>query len=220
MPRPEPTTWFPLHEQPVQPAAAGGYIDQHGEPLISAHDVINTVHPHDRLHAHRNGVVLRACAAYAGSRHNPVASSTPWQPTVEPFKGYSSIIEPLIRHVFWDRVEVLAAPITMHHARLPLATAAELLVRFRDGEDLGIGLVETAPKPQLNALNVAARAGAAIALLGDTYGWWPRRAFVLYCRPDETTIDLVDVDRALLRWMDAIDSYRFLSRKFAWEKRL
>ena len=33
--RPKPTTWIPAQDQPVQPAAAGGYITPSGEELFS-----------------------------------------------------------------------------------------------------------------------------------------------------------------------------------------
>jgi hypothetical protein len=67
---------------------------------------------------------------------------------------------------------------------------------------------------------VAAEAGAALALLGDTFTWWPRRAFTLFCSPGQTTVELVDVDKALACWIDTLDSYRFMASTLKWERKL
>jgi len=219
--RPQPTGWLPAHDHPVQPAAAGGYTGTSGEQLLSAHEVLNRVFPHSPLHAQRNPVIRRACVAYANSLHNPdVNSSGPWSPAVAPFTDHSSSILPLVQHRFWEQLEVLAAPIHLRHRRLPLATSAELLVRFRTGGDLGIGICQTAPREQLNPFHLEAEVGAAVALLADTWGWFPTRSFVLFCRPEQTTVELVDVDRALGRWVDAIEVYRWTAKNLGWEKQL
>jgi len=46
-------------------------------------------------------------------------------------------------------------------------------------------------------------------LLNDTYDWWPRRAFVLFCSPGKTIVELIDVDSAVSCWLDAIHLYRW-----------
>lgn len=216
--RPEPTTWLPTTQQAIQPAAAGGYVSPAGEELLSAQDILSRIHPHRTI---RNPVVIRACTTYANSLHNPAAAARgPWAPAVAPFTSYLSTIEPLVAHPFWAQLEVLAAPLDIRHRRLPVATTADLLVRFRNGGDIGLGLCQTAPREELNPIRVAAEVGAAVALLGDTYTWWPRRAFVLFCSPGLTTVELVDVDKALACWIDAIDSYRFMAATCQWERTL
>ncbi len=218
--RPEPTTWLPAQELPVQPAAAGGYITSSGEELFSASGILDRVYPHRALQLARNPVVLRACVAYANSLHNPdVSAAGPWSPAVAPFTDQLSTIAPLIGHPFWARLEVLAAPVHVRHRRLPITTTAELLVRFSDGGDIGIGLCQSAGSDQLDPIRVAAEVGAAIALLGDSCTWWPRRAFVLFCSPERTTVEMIDVDKALACWIDAIDAYRFMARTMNWEVR-
>lgn len=212
--RPEPITWLSTSEQHVHPAAAGGYVGPAGKELLSAQDIISRIHPHRMV---RNQVVSRACSAYANSLHNPdVNDSGPWTPTVAPFTSYLSSIEPLLRHPFWAQLEVLAAPLNIRHRRLPVATTADLLVRFRNGGDIGIGICQTARTEELSPERVAAEVGAAVALLGDTYTWWPRRAFVLFCSPTQTTVELVDVDKALGCWVDTLDSYRFMAKRMEW----
>lgn len=214
--RPEPITWISTPEQVVHPAADGGYVGPAGEELQSAQDILDRIHPHRTV---RNPVVVRACTAYANSLHNPAAAARgPWSPTVAPFTSYLTSIEPLVRHPFWEQLEVIAAPLDIRHHRLPVATTADLLVRFRNGGDIGIGICQTARSEELNPLRVAAEVGAAVALLGDTYTWWPRRAFVLFCRPGQTTVELVDVDKALACWIDALDSYRFMASAFQWKR--
>ena len=219
--RPEPTTWLPAQEQPVQPAAAGGYITPSGEELNSARSILDRVYPHRALQPARNLVVLRACVAYAKSLHNPdVSGAGPWSPAVAPFTDQLSSIAPLIGHPFWANLEVLAAPIHVRHRRLPLGATAELLVRFSNGGDIGVGLCQSAASDQLDPIRVAAEVGAAIALLGDSCNWWPRRAFVLFCSPGRTTVEMIDVDKALAGWIDAIDAYRFMAPTLNWEPRL
>ncbi len=218
--RPKPTTWIPAQDQPVQPAAAGGYITSSGEELFSASGILDRVYPHRALQLARNPVVRRACVAYANSLHNPdVSAAGPWSPAVAPFTDQLSTIAPLIGHPFWARLEVLAAPVHVRHRRLPIATTAELLVRFSDGGDIGIGLCQSAASDQLDPIRVAAEVGAAIALLGDSCFWWPRRAFVLFCSSKRTTVEMIDVDKALACWIDAIDAYRFMARTMNWEVR-
>jgi hypothetical protein len=219
--RPEPTTWLPAQEQPVQPAAAGGYITPSGEELFSASGILDRVYPHRALQQARNPVVLRSCVAYANSRHNPdVSAAGPWSPAVAPFTDQLSTIAPLIDHPFWANLEVLAAPIHVRHRRLPLGATAELLVRFSNGGDIGVGLCQSAASDQLDPICIAAEVGAAIALLGDSCNWWPRRAFVLFCSPKRTTVEMIDVDKALACWIDAIDAYRFMAPTLNWEPRL
>lgn len=216
--RPEPTTWLSTQEQPIQPAAAGGYVGPAGEELLSAQDIIGQVHPHRMV---RNQVMARACSAYANSLHNPAAATRgPWAPTVAPFTSYLTTIEPLVRHPFWTQLEVLAAPLQIRHRRLPVATTADLMVRFRNGGDIGLGLCQTASSDELSPVRVAAEVGAAVALLGDSYTWFPRRAFVLFCSPTKTTVELVDVDKALGAWIDTLDSFKFLAKRLNWEVQL
>jgi hypothetical protein len=218
--RPEPTIWLPAQELPVQPAAAGGYFTPSGEELFSARGILDRVYPHPALQLARNPVVLRACIAYANSLHNPgVSGAGPWAPSVAPFTDQLSTIAPLIGHPFWANLKVLAAPIHVRHRRLPIATTAELLVRFSNGGDIGVGLCQSAASDQLDPIRVAAEVGAAIALLGDSCTWWPRRAFVLFCSPERTTVEMVDVDTALGCWIDAIDAYRFMARTMNWKVR-
>jgi hypothetical protein len=218
--RPEPTTWLPAQELPVQPAAAGGYITSSGEELFSASGILDRVYPHRALQLARNPVVLRACVAYANSLHNPdVSAAGPWAPSVAPFTDQLSTIAPLIGHPFWANLEALAAPIHVRHRRLPLGATAELLVRFSNGGDIGIGLCLSAASDQLDPIRIAAEVGAAIALLGDSCFWWPRRAFVLFCSSKRTTVEMIDVDESLACWIDAIDAYRFMARTMNWEVR-
>lgn len=224
--RPEPFTWFSTPAaQALLPLPDGGYVSPAGDELLSAQQILDKIHPHPapfpQLPANRDPVVVRACIVYANSLYNPaVAPRGRWSPTVEPFISARPAIVPLISHPFWQQLEVLAAPLPLRHRRLPIATTADLLVRFCNGGDIGIGMCQTGTPDQLNPQRVAAELGAALALLGDTHSWWPRRAFVLFCSPGKTTVELIDVDAALAAWLDAVDFYRCLSRTFKWEKAL
>jgi hypothetical protein len=225
--RPEPFTWFCTPaEQALLPQADNGYVSAAGEELISAQHILERIYPHHPapfplLPATRDPVVVRACIVYANSLYNPAAAKRGrWTPTVEPFTSALPTIEPLIAHPFWQQLEVLAAPLPLRHRRLPVATTADLLVRFCNGNDIGIGMVQSGTPDQLNPLRVRAELGAALALLNDTHSWWPRRAFVLFCSPGKTTVELIDVDEAVICWLDAVHSFRLLSRTFQWEKTL
>lgn len=221
---PEPLTWFSTPEgQALLPLPDGGFVSPNGEELLSAHQILDRIYPHDQRHtiSAQDPVVVRACTIYANSLHNPAAATRgPWAPSVAPFTSALPTIEPLIAHPFWQRLEVLAAPLPLRHWRLPVATSADLLVRFRDGSDIGIGMVQAGSPDQLNPQRVAAELGAALALLIDTHNWWPQRAFVLFCSPGHTAVELIDVDVAVGSWVDALDLYRFMSRSFQWEKSL
>lgn len=221
---PEPHTWFPTPEgNALLPLPDGGFVSADGEELLSAHEILDRIYPHDhrRSITAQDQVVVRACTIYANSLHNPAAATRgPWWPTVPPFTSALPTIEPLIAHPFWQHLEVLAAPLPLRHQRLPVATSADLLVRFSNGSDIGIGMVQAATSDQLNPQRVAADLGAALALLIDTYRWWPQRAFVLFCSPGHTAVELIDVDFAISSWVDALDLYRFMSRSFQWKKPL
>jgi hypothetical protein len=222
--RPEPFTWFSTPEgQALLPLPDGGFVSPNGEELLSAHEILDRIYPHDQRHtiSAQDPVVVRACTIYANSLHNPAAATRgPWAPSVAPFTSALPTIEPLIAHPFWQRLEVLAAPLPLRHRRLPVAISADLLVRFSDGSDIGIGMVQAGSPDQLNPQRVAAELGAALALLIDTHSWWPQRAFVLFCSPGHTAVELIDVDVAISSWVDALDLYRFMSRSFQWEKPL
>lgn len=210
---PEPATWFSIPpERALEVAVDGNFSTAAGETLLSAQRLLSRIHPKYPLQ--RPGgpdpVVVEACIAFANSLYNPAAAPRGrWTPTVEPFTSALPTIEPLISHPFWQQLEVLAAPLPLRHRRLPVATTADLLVRFCNGNDIGIGMVQTGAPDQLNPERVAAEVGAAVALLNDTYNWWPRRAFVLFCSPGKTIVELIDVDSALSCWLDAIHLYRW-----------
>lgn len=223
--RPEPFVWFSTPAgQTLLPLPDSCYLSSAGEDLISPQHILNCIYDPALLplqQPNRDPVVLRAVCAFANSLYNPAATSRgQWHPTVEPFTLALPTIETLIAHPFWQQVEGLATALPLRHRRLPIATTADLLVRFRNGDDIGIGMVQTCTPDQINPARVAAEVGAALALLGDTNGWWPRRAFVVFCSPGKTSVELVDVDAAVSRWVDAIDLYRFMSRRLKWSKPL
>lgn len=217
--KPEPITWYSTPgQQTLLPGPAGGYVAANGEELLSAQQILDRLYPHTFLRLPtRDPLVVRACINYAHSLYNPAAAPTgPWAPTVPPFTTALASIEPLIAHPFWQQLEVLAAPLHLRHRRHPVATAADVLVRFRNGGDHGIGLCYSSSPEQLNLQRVAAELGAGLALLGDTHGWWPRRAFALFCSPGKTTVEVIDADTAVPAWIDALDIYRHMAPIFQW----
>jgi hypothetical protein len=224
--RPEPTTWLSVPpEQAPQPCMEGlGYRSSSGEQLLSSQTILDRVFPHpsslarSRSPEARNPLVLEACSLYAASRFNPAAA--PWNPSEARFHGCASTITALIQHPFWEQIDVLAAPLHLRHRHLAVATTAELLVRFRNGGDIGLGICQCGQPDELNPRRVAAEIGAAIALLGDTYSWWPRRAFVLFCCPGSTKVETIEADTAVLPWLDAMDLFRSMARLHSWEEQL
>jgi len=213
-------TWFsPPPEKDIQPCPDGlGYLSPTGERLFSAHQILDKVWPHYRpLHGDRPSL-MAACHLYAASRFNPTAGA--WNPSEAGLHGSESAIQQLIQHPFWEQIEVLAAPLHLRHRRLAVATTADLVVRFRNGGDIGLGICQCGQFTEVNPRRVAAEIGACIALLGDTYSWWPRRAFVLFCSPGEIKVESIDSDQAVTPWVDAINLYKFMAKFNNWEERL
>lgn len=183
----------------------------HYDELCSTHQILSTIHPHAMESSWPNpraAVVQRAAINYAKSLNNMVEDR--WAPLEKPFQSYASTIEPLIHHPFWEKLKILATALPLRHQRLPVGTSADLLVRFLDGGDVGIGMVQVGTPDRLNSNRVAAEMGAALAMLSDTYDQWPRRAFVLFCATDKTTVELIDVDVAISCWIDALYVYKSL----------
>lgn len=183
----------------------------HHDELCSTHQILSRIYPPavESLWPNpRAAVVQRAAINYAKSLNNTVDGR--WAPLEEPFKSHASTIEPLIRHPFWEKLKILATALPLRHQRLPVGTSADLFVRFLDGGDVGIGMVQVGTPDRLNPERVAAELGAALALLSDTYRLWPRRAFVLFCATDRTTVELINVDAALSCWIDALYVYKSL----------
>lgn len=217
--RPEPFTWFSTPERSFLPGAEGGFVAPNGDELLSAQQILDSLYPRSLLEAPaRDSVVVRAFINYANSLFNPAAASRgPWAPTMAPFTSAVGTIGPLIAHPFWQQLEVLTSPLHLRHRRLPVATSADVLVRFRNGGDIGIGICYSGKADQINPERVAAELGAGLALLGDTQGWWPRRGFVLFCSPGKTTVEVIDADTAVPAWIDALDIYRFMAPIFKWK---
>lgn len=221
---PEPLRWFSTPAgQRLQPAPDGGFIDSEGRALLSVRQILDRVYPNCRTFPYQEAIpdpgVVAACIRHANACFNPAfADGGSSVPSDEPPSAATrATIEPLIAHPFWQQLDVLAAPIPCRHRRLPVATMADLLVRFRNGGDIGIGICQTVPAtPQ----RVVAEIGAAIALLGDSHRWWPRRGFGLFCYLGKTVVEVIDADTAVGAWLDALDIYRFMARSFHWEKPL
>jgi hypothetical protein len=223
---PEPFTWFSTPAEQVLVPMEGGFISAANEKLLSAERLLAQIFPHPSrplpaLPPARNPVVTQACIAFAQGLANPDAAAIgPWAPMAAPFAAQRGTIDPLIGHPFWQQLQVLAAPLHLRHRRLPVATTADLLVRFRNGGDIGIGIVQPGSPEELNPRRVAAEAGAALAMLGDTHSWWPRRAFVIFCANGRTTVETIDHDTAVPIWLEGLDLYRFMSKTFQWENPL
>ena len=217
---PEPLTWFSTPaEKVLLPIESGGFLSAAGEKLLLAEQLLERIYPHPRNSLPsqppaRNPVVVQACIAYAHGLANPAAAIGGHGLLPAASSGeQQATIDPLISHAFWAQLEVLAAPLHLRHRRLPVATTADLLVRYRNGGDLGIGILQCGHSEDLNRLRVAAEVGAALAFLGDTFGWWPQRAFVLFCCAGRTTVEAIDHDIAVPYWLEALDLFTFMSRK-------
>jgi hypothetical protein len=229
-PRSTRVTWLstPHGTDPLLPFFAAGET--------SAQQILSAIHPHSRREAffvaqgpafplgsptpNPQLVVAQACAAYANSLYNPaVAPLGRWAPTAPPFSELADTIEPMIAHPFWQQLEVLAAPVILRHRHLPVLTAADLLVRFCNGGDLGIGMVQIGSPDELNPERVAAEAGAAVAMLNDTHDIWPRRGFLLFCAPGKTHVELFNVDGAVGCWLDALHIHRWSKQRLGEQSR-
>lgn len=216
-------SWIVDH--PCFPSSQPGiYLDSAGDEITtSALHAIQRVHPHNRLCPDRIPVIRQALVAYARSRFDPAFTDfTPWLPTGERYTPFRDVIDPLIAHPFWANLQVLAAPLHVCDLpnpalpqRLRIATTADLLVRFRNGDDLGLAILQTSAPETMNRQGLLAELGAAATLWLDQHGHRAplSRCFLIFSRPGRTTIEMHGLQEAMLAWVECRDSYRWLQHR-------
>jgi hypothetical protein len=216
----EPLGWFcPSANENLSVLQQAGdslplYVTSAGKQILSIQAILDKVHPSSGPESSSCNALREACLAFAQSQFCPDASSKPRALTTASFASLGKMIDLLISHPFWRQLDVLAAPLHMRHRRWELATSADLLVRFRNGSDIGLGHITY---DQRSAKRVAAEVGASIAFLNDTYAWWPRRAFVVFCAQDRIAVEVIDADTAVIQWIESLDFYRALAPALGWQ---
>jgi hypothetical protein len=136
-----------------------GYLKPDGTFItLNAQQVIAKLHPHPPTY--RRSPSIRVAIAKA-------ASSPGWQPTASAYSAEeSATIRAVMAQKFWQRIDVLHAPVHCIDHRDRAACSIDLLART-DKAELLVAAVHSAPYADLNPEGLAAELGAAIIMLGD-----------------------------------------------------
>lgn len=202
------TTWQDTH--PVKPDPASGlYLRPDGTTAIPARRLIEWAYPALPGQPERSNAVRAACATHA--RHTagrgPAVNLEKVQPAMQ------TTVAKLIGHRFWERLEVLGAPIHTSYPGDPFATTIDLLVRFKESGENGVASLHTAPKGGVRREAVMAELGASLYHLGDIHNMSLPKAFVIWATKDRVEIEMIGSDACTLEWYQAIQLSRWDERQ-------
>ncbi|MEY3462457.1 MAG: hypothetical protein RLZZ468_235 [Cyanobacteriota bacterium] len=189
--------------------ATGRYQLTRGGSARAAQRMIEVAYPTERPLPPRLNRIRGACAAHARrvAGHGPgwdAGKAEGW------LAEERAVAEALVKHPFWSRLEVLAAPVHVADPVAPIGATADLLVRFVDGGDLGVAVIQTNPRELLLPDAVAAELGAVLLALSDSCGELVSRAFVIWAVPGrQIELMMVDADAATIAWVDAMGLCRW-----------
>ena len=193
------TTW--QDEHPVKPDPSSGlYLRPDGTTAIPAKKLIDWAFPPPPGQPERNRAIRAACATHA--RHTAGKG-----PAVNPEKvpdAERQAVATLIGHKFWERLEVLGAPVHTGHPGDPFATTIDLLVRFKESGENAVASLQTAPKGGVRQEAVMAELGPALYHLGDIHAMRIPKAFVIWVTKEKVEIEMLDSDACTLEWFQAI----------------
>jgi hypothetical protein len=197
-------------EHPVRPDPASGlYLRPDGTTAFPAKKLIDWAYPPFPGQPERNRAVRAACATHA--RHT--AGKGPAVDLEKVPGDARQAVGKLIGHKFWERLEVLGAPVHTGYPGDPFATTLDLLVRFRDGGENGVASVQTAAKGGVRQEAVMADLGAALYHLGDIHRTSIAKAFVIWVQPAKVELEMIDADSCTLEWYQAIQLSRWEERR-------
>lgn len=194
-----PAGWLQSHPCAPSPADAA-YRTPEGLLAAPAGTLIDRVHRPHRDRPPKDRAIRQAVSRYATTRFRDgirlQADGSRLPATAE--------VAALVKHPFWDRLTVLAAPAHLLCPRRMIGTTVDLLVRFEDG-GLGVALVQTTPKEVLVPAALEAEVGAAVAMLNDTRQE-VAKAFLLWVQGGAVRIEMVDPGRGLLGWCSVVET--------------
>ena len=201
------TTWQDTH--PVKPDPASGlYLRPDGTTAIPARRVIEWAYPAPGQPT-RNNAVRAACATHA--RH--LAGKGPPVNMDRVSADARPAVARLVGHRFWERLEVLGAPVHTNSPGDPFATTVDLLVMTKEGGQNAVATIQTAPKGDLRPEAVLAELGAAIFHLSDTHNMLIPKAFVIWALPERLELEMMNVDSCTIEWYQAIQLSRWDERQ-------
>lgn len=199
-----------ISEFPVKPnQQAGCYVRPDGGECFPAHRLIDWAYPPVPSRPARNNLIRAACSVHGRhlAGHGPALDLA-----AERWAAERAVIERLIGHAFWSRLQVLAAPAHAADLMLPLATTIDLVVRFTDGGDTGVASVQTAPRELVRPEAVLAELGAALVMIGDRERCLISRSFVIWLGDGRVELEMIDPDQASIAWVEAIGLSRWAER--------
>ena len=167
-------------------------------------EVVATLYPEQPIRQ-PNGTVRRALARMARQR----AAGGP----VERFSGgkdpYSRTTAHLASWGLWDEVQIIAAPLHLSDHRLQVATTADLLLTFPDG-DLGIALLITEAKPPTIPEPWLAALGGALVMASDQLRVLLTRPLLIWASPLGVATTEHDPDACTVPWVTGLETALWL----------
>ena len=191
-----------------------------GKVLMPVRTIVEAVWPHGMPGLERCRLCRAALASYARSCWGPAKRASPWAPTAATFEPVRPVVEALLSHGFWQRIEPVGSLLHLAVLRQEAATTVDLAVRFEDG---GLGLLALwTPHPAIRAEAPWAELGAAVAVMADS-GIPVAKVVVLWAGEHEgrptVSLEAKSGDEALALWVDTADLWRARQRHFPQEAR-
>lgn len=151
----------------------------------------------------RNKLLRAAAISYAKNKD--------WKPSVK-FDSARLMIDQLLGHQLWERMEILGA---MIHLIIPQHDAAVTVdIAARLGSK-GLGLLAVWPEDvKISTCVPWAELGGAVATLADR-GVMIDVCSVIWVSPDKVRIELRNSDESLQAWVDALDLARVAWKRMA-----
>ncbi|MBU6250939.1 MAG: hypothetical protein KGO47_07235 [Cyanobacteria bacterium REEB417] len=191
-----------------------------GQVLMPVRSIVDLVWPSAVPGLERCRLCRAALASYARSRWGPGKKPVPWAPTAATFDPARPVVEALLGHGFWERIEVVGSLVHLAVLRQEAATTVDLVARFGDGS-LGL-LALWSSHPAIRPESPWAELGAAVAAMADS-GIPVGKVVVIWAGEIEgksvVSLDAKGGDEALGMWVDTADLWRSRQRHFPQEAR-
>lgn len=192
------TEWQDTH--PVKPDPGSGlYVRPDGSTAVPAKKLIDWAYPPPPGQPERNRAVRAACATHARF----VAGKGPAVDLAKIPAAERPTVGTLVGHRFWERLDVLGAPVHTAFPGDPFGTTIDLLVRFKEGGQNAVASLQTAPKDGVRRYAVMAELGVALHILSDVHNTLIPKAFVIWAQPQKVEIELLDADACTIEWFHA-----------------
>lgn len=180
-----------------------------GQVLMPVRSIVEAVWPNGMPGLERCRLCRAALASYARSCWGPAKKAAPWAPTAAAFEPVRPLLEVLLGHRFWKRIEVVGSLLHLAVLRQEAATTVDLALRFEDG---GLGLLALwSSHPAIRAEAPWAELGAAVGAMTDA-GIPVAKVVVLWAgerdRKPACWLESKPGDEALGLWVDTAGLWR------------